>query len=116
MKLSTLSTALTVAAFSLAPLVAFTAPSVANAQASGDYRCTSLQDQARAAAAAATDADQLQRAQRFIAVGRQLCEARAEGPAARQFRSALRILGAQEVRNPTPSQIATTAGATTGGN
>lgn len=116
MKLSALSTALTVAAFSLAPLVAFTAPSVANAQAAGDYRCTTLQDQARTAAAAATDANQIQRAQRFIAVGRQLCDARAEGQAARQFRSALRILGVDEVRNPAPSQMATTGTATTGGN
>ncbi len=116
MKLSALSTILTVAVFSLAPMIAFTAPSAANAQAAGDYRCTTLQDQARAAAASATDAGQLQRAQRFIAVGRQLCDARAEGQAARQFRSALRILGVDEVRNPTAGQMATTATTTTGGN
>jgi hypothetical protein len=116
MKLSTLSSTVAVALFTLAPLVALTAPSTASAQASADYRCTDLQVQARTAAAAASDAGQIQRAQRFIATGRQLCEANAEGQAARQFRSALRILGVQEIRNPAPSQIATSGTAATGGN
>ena len=107
-----MTSAILVGLFALAPLVAFTAPAAAQ---SADYRCAELQVQARTAAANATDADQAQRARRFIAVGQQLCEARAEGQAARQFRSALRILGVAEVRNPDASQIAATPAAT-GGN
>lgn len=108
----TLSTAIVAGLFALAPMVLFTAPAAAQ---SSDYRCAELQTQARTAAANATDAGQAQRARRFIAVGQQLCEARAEGQAARQFRSALRILGVAEVRNPDASQIAATPAAT-GGN
>jgi hypothetical protein len=107
-----ITSAILVGLFSLAPLVAFTAPAAAQ---SADYRCAELQAQARTAAANATDADQAQRARRFISVGQQLCEARAEGQAARQFRSALRILGVAEVRNADASQIAATPAAT-GGN
>ena len=87
-----------------------------SAQAATDYRCTELAAQARTAAANATDATQAQRAQRFIATGAALCEARSEGPAARQYRSALRVLGVDEVRNATPNQMAATAPVTTGGN
>ena len=87
----------------------------ASAQAATDYRCTELAAQARTAAANSTDATQVQRAQRFIATGAALCEARSEGPAARQYRSALRVLGVDEVRNATPNQMAATA-PTAGGN
>lgn len=73
--------------------------SAASAQTpSADYRCSALPEQARSAAAASTDANQRQRADRFIAIGQQLCDARSEGQAARQFRSALRILNVAEVR------------------
>lgn len=87
----------------------------ASAQAATDYRCTELAAQARTAAANSTDATLVQRAQRFIATGAALCEARSEGPAARQYRSALRVLGVDEVRNATPNQMAATA-PTAGGN
>lgn len=84
-----------------------TAP--ASAQAATDYRCTALVDQARTAAANSTDAAKAQRARQFIATGVALCEARSEGPAARQFRSALRVLGVQEIRNAAPAEIANQA-------
>lgn len=74
--------------------------------ASADYRCSALPEQARTAAAATTDPAQRQRAERFIATGQQLCVARSEGPAARQFRSALRILNVAEVRTD-DTQLAT---------
>jgi hypothetical protein len=90
-----------------------TAP--AEAQAASDYRCTDLVTQARTAAAGTTDATKAARARSFIATGVALCEARSEGPAARQFRSALRVLGVDEVRNATATQMAATA-PTAGGN
>lgn len=89
----------------------------ASAQAATDYRCTGLAEQARTAAATTTDATKAQRAQRFIATGAALCEARSEGSAARQFRSALRVLGVDEIRNAAPSEIANQATvAPAGGN
>ncbi len=93
-----------------------TAP--AEAQAATDYRCTELVTQARTAATNATDAAQAARARRYIATGVALCEARSEGPAARQFRSALRVLGVEEVRDAPATQMAVTAPAapTAGGN
>ena len=66
--------------------------------AAADYRCGALADQARTAAAATSDAGQRERAGRFVATGERLCAARSEGPAARQFRSALRILNVAETR------------------
>jgi hypothetical protein len=87
----------------------------ASAQAATDYRCTELVEQARTAAANSTDRSKAVRARQFIATGVALCEARSEGPAARQFRSALRVLGVDEVRNATPNQMAATA-PTAGGN
>lgn len=104
MKSFPLSVAMIAAAFSLAPLVMISSP--AAAQGTGDYRCTALPAQVQAAVAGATDADQIQRAQRFLQSGNQLCEARAEGAAARAYRSALRILGTEEVRTATPTDIA----------
>lgn len=104
MKSFPLSFTLIAAAFALAPLTILSTP--AQAQGSDDYRCTALPAQVQAAAASATDAGQVQRAQRFIQSGNQLCEARAEGAAARQYRSALRILGATEVRTATATDIA----------
>ncbi|MEQ1688407.1 MAG: hypothetical protein ABL874_07520 [Sphingopyxis sp.] len=107
MKNFSLSALLTSASFALAPIALFAVPTLAHAQgASGDYRCTELPAQVRAATAASTDADAVQRAQRFIANGRNLCNARAEGEAARQYRSALRILGVAEVRPADTRQIA----------
>lgn len=89
----------------------------ASAQAASDYRCTALAEQARTAAASTTDATKAQRARQFIATGAALCEARSEGPAARQFRSALRVLGVDEIRNAAPSEIANQASAApAGGN
>jgi hypothetical protein len=88
-----------------------------SAQAATDYRCTALAEQARTAAANTSDATKAQRAQRFIATGAALCEARSEGSAARQYRSALRVLGVDEIRNAAPSEIATQATAVpAGGN
>lgn len=104
MKSFPISFAMIAAAFTLAPLVILSTP--AAAQGSGDYRCTALPAQVQAAAAGTTDADQIQRVQRFVQSGDQLCEAGAEGAAARQYRSALRILGAEEVRTATPTDIA----------
>lgn len=104
MKSFPLSFTLIAAAFALAPLAVLSTP--AAAQGNGDYRCTALPAQVQTAVAGATDAGQVARAQRFIQSGNQLCEAGAEGAAARQFRSALRILGATEVRTATPTDIA----------
>ncbi|QJQ31362.1 hypothetical protein GV829_01970 [Sphingomonas lacunae] len=104
MKSFPLSLAMIAAAFTLAPLVLVSTP--AAAQGNGDYRCTALPAQVQAAVSTATDADQIQRAQRFLQSGNQLCEARAEGAAARAYRSALRILGASEVRTTAPTDIA----------
>ncbi len=110
-----LSTVVMTAAFALAPLAALTAPTVAHAQAvSTDYRCTDLPAQVRTAAAASTDAAAVARAQRFIATGQSLCDARSEGPAARQFRSALRILGVDEVRATEARDMASSAPAPAG--
>lgn len=80
----------------------------AAAQASPtDYRCAELPDQARAAltSTAVTDPADLRRAQRFLATGQALCDARAEGEAARQFRSAMRLLGVDEVRAAAQTQL-----------
>lgn len=75
--------------------------------ASTDYRCTALLEQSRAAVAAATDPAVAQRAARAIRTGETLCEARAEGAAANQFRRALTMLGVEEVRTTTtPAEIA----------
>jgi hypothetical protein len=63
---------------------------------SGDYRCTGLADQARSAAEAA-DASKQKVAQRFLATGLKLCEARNARAAAQQFRSALKAAGVAEV-------------------
>lgn len=104
MKSFPFSFTLIAAAFALAPLAVFSTP--AAAQGAGDYRCTTLPAQVQAAVASASDADQIARAQRFLQSGNQLCEARAEGAAARQYRSALRILGASEVRTAAPTDIA----------
>jgi len=87
----------------------------ATAQAATDYRCTDLVTQARTAAAGTTDATRAARARSFISTGVALCNARSAGPAARQFRSALRVLGVDEVRNAAPGQMAATA-PTAGGN
>lgn len=113
-----LSSTLTFAAFALAPVVLMTVATPAFAQApSGDYRCTALPAQARAAAAApGADASAAARARQAIAVGQQLCAARAEGAAARQFRRALNVLNVQEVRAATPADIAGNPGAPAGGN
>lgn len=104
MKSFPLSFTLIAAAFALAPLAVLSTP--ASAQGRDDYRCTALPAQVQTAVANTTDADQVQRAQRFIQSGDQLCEARAEGAAARQYRSALRILGASEVRAAASTDIA----------
>lgn len=101
-----LSSLLMAATFTLAPLAALTAPVAAQAQSAGDYRCTELPAQVTRAAANSTDANAVQRAQRFINNGRALCDVRAEGEAARQYRSALRILGATEVRPVDARQVA----------
>ncbi|MEQ1508895.1 MAG: hypothetical protein ABL909_00670 [Sphingopyxis sp.] len=115
MKNFSLSALLTAASFALAPLALLSLPTLAHAQApSGDYRCTELPAQVRAAAAASTDAAALHRAQRFIANGQNLCNARAEGAAARQYRTALRILGATEVRPADARQMADTRAAPAG--
>ena len=81
------------------------APASAQAAAT-DYRCGALADQARTAAAATSDPAQRDRAARFVATGERLCAARSEGPAARQFRSALRLLNVAEVRGD-DTQVAT---------
>ncbi len=102
-----LSPLLIASAFALAPVTALMAPTGAHAQAvSQDYRCTTLPEQVRAAASASTDAAAVARAQRFLATGVSLCEARSEGPAARQFRSALRILGVEEARAENGNAVA----------
>jgi hypothetical protein len=112
-----LSSTLTVATFALAPVLMFAVAAPAQAQgASGDYRCTALADQARAAAAlpglSASDATSARRA---VATGTTLCNARAEGAAARQFRRALSIANVTEARADNGQRVAST-GATTGGN
>jgi hypothetical protein len=104
MKSFPLSFAMITAAFTLAPLVVLSTP--AAAQGTTDYRCTALPAQVQAAVAGASDANQVERAQRFVQSGNQLCAAGAEGAAARQYRSALRILGAEEVSTPAPTDIA----------
>lgn len=110
MKNFSLSALLTAATFALAPITVLTTPTLAHAQSpSGDYRCTGLAAQVHAAADASSDSEALQRAQRFIANGRNLCEVRAEGAAARQYRAALRILGAAEVRPGDTRHIADAA-------
>ena len=114
MKSFPLSSILMAATFTLAPLVALTAPVGAQAQAVGDYRCTDLPVQVRAALAASTDTNATARARRLVASGQQLCDLRSEGPAARQFRSALRVLGVSEVRAADARQIARTDGTTSG--
>lgn len=107
MKNFSLSALLTTASFALAPLAILAMPTLAHAQTpSGDYRCTELPAQVRAAVAASTDQAAVQRVQRLIANGRNLCNVRAEGEAARQYRSALRILGTAEVRPTDARQIA----------
>ena len=79
----------------------------AQARPSTDYRCTVLADQARTAAASATDANAAQRARHLISVGDNLCQVRAESAAARQFRNALQLVGVQEVRAvANPAEIA----------
>ena len=70
------------------------APASAN---SGDYRCTGLADQARDPAQSA-DASKQKVAQRFLATGLKLCEARNARAAAQQFRSALKAAGVAEVQ------------------
>jgi hypothetical protein len=74
--------------------------------AAADYRCGALAEQARTAAATTSDPAQRERASRFVATGDRLCAARSEGPAARQFRSALRILNVAEARTG-DAQLAT---------
>ena len=111
MKSFPLSSILMAATFTLAPLVALSAPVGAQAQAAADYRCADLPVQARTAIAASTDANATARARRLVASGQQLCDLRSEGPAARQFRSALRVLGVAEVRAPDARQIARAAAA-----
>lgn len=75
--------------------------------ASTDYRCTALAEQARTAAATVADANQQARVRRMISTGDSLCQARAEGEAARQFRAALQVMGVQEVRAAAnPAEIA----------
>lgn len=101
------------AGFAATATILFAAPAV-QAQ-STDYRCTGLMQQATAAATSTTDAAKAARAQRFIRTGVALCNASAEGEGARQFRSALRVLGVSEVRNADASQMAATTTAT-GGN
>ena len=96
MKRFPLSALFLTAAVAVAPL----ASTVANAQAPADYRCSGLPDQVRAAVAESTDRNAKARAERFLATGTSLCSARAEGAAARQFRSALRVLGATEAQQP----------------
>lgn len=86
-----LSTFLVPAAFAIAA-----SAGVANAQSSADYRCSGLPDQVRAAVAQSTDHSAKARAERFLATGNSLCNARAEGAAARQYRSALRVLSTPE--------------------
>ena len=112
-----LSSTLTLAAFALAPVAMFSIAVPAHAQGtSGDYRCTALADQARAAAAQpGLSTSAVTRARQAVATGQTLCAARAEGAAARQFRRALSIANVVEVRNQTPSQVAT-RDAATGGN
>lgn len=114
MKSFPLSSILMTATFALAPLAVLTAPVAAQAQSTGDYRCTGLAAQVQQAAANSTDAAAVQRAQRLIANGRALCEARSEGPAARQYRSALRVLGVEEVRPADGRMIATTTSPSSG--
>jgi hypothetical protein len=67
----------------------------AMAQASTDYRCTGLVDQARTAAAGA-DAKKQASAARLVSTGVKLCEAGNERAAAKQFRAALKIAGVAE--------------------
>lgn len=110
-----LSSIVLAATFTLAPLAALTAPVAAHAQSNSDYRCTDLPLQVSRAAANSTDANAVQRAQRFITNGRALCNVRADGEAARQYRTALRILGVDEVRPTDPRQVAD-ANATPAGN
>lgn len=104
MKSFPISLTLIAAAFTLAPLAILSTP--ASAQTAGDYRCTTLPAQVEAAAANATDTTARDNALRFLRTGNTLCQADADGAAARQFRSALRLLGVEEVRAPTATDIA----------
>ncbi len=108
MKRFPLSTVLLTAAFAVAPL------SAATAQTSEDYRCSALPDQVRSAVAESTDRSAKARAERFLATGNSLCNARAEGAAARQYRSALRVLGASENQPQGANAIASTTNGTAG--
>lgn len=72
--------------------------------ASTDYRCAGLVDQARTAAAG-TDANKQNTANRHISTGLRLCEAGNERAAAKQFRAALKVAGVAEVA-PTDARLA----------
>jgi hypothetical protein len=112
-----LSSTLTVAAFALAPILMIAVTAPAHAQgSSGDYRCTALADQARAAATLpGLSAGDATSARRAVSTGVTLCNARAEGAAARQFRRALAIANVTEARADTNARVAST-GAVAGGN
>ena len=76
-------------------LIAWTAPAAAQT-GSSDYRCSTLAEQAYVAANGANNGKQAS-AQRFVATGKQLCEAGNERAAAKQFRAALKLVGVPEV-------------------
>ena len=74
-------------------LIASTSP--AYAQDSGDYRCSTLAEQAYVAANGA-EASKQANAKRFVSTGKKLCEAGNERAAAKQFRTALKLAGVEE--------------------
>ena len=74
-------------------LIASTSP--AYAQDSGDYRCSTLAEQAYVAANGA-EASKQANAKRFVSTGKKLCEAGNERAAAKQFRDALKLAGVEE--------------------
>lgn len=75
-------------------LIATTSP--AYAQDGGDYRCSTLAEQAYVAANGVDGAKQVN-AKRFVSTGKKLCEAGNERAAAKQFRAALKLAGVDEV-------------------
>ena len=84
-----------VAASALAFTGLMASASPAYAQDSGDYRCSTLAEQAYVAANGAEGSKQAN-AKRFVSTGKKLCEAGNERAAAKQFRAALKLAGVEE--------------------